>query len=78
MITNLRDRVGSRPFLRKPNVSHLFSLLVVLNGIGLCGKLRKSTFLFKIGTLPTLLDKAVGLRAGLPPQDLALSSEQKG
>lgn len=47
MITNLRGRVGSRPCLRKPNVSHLFSRLMVRNDIGLCGKLRKSTFLFQ-------------------------------
>lgn len=34
-------------------------------------------FYFKIGTLPILLDKAVGLGAGLPLRDLTLFSEQE-
>lgn len=77
MITNLCGRVGSRPCLRKPNVSHLFSRRMVLNDTGLCGNYGNQHFYFKIGTLPTLLDKAVGLGVGLPLRDLPLSSEQE-
>lgn len=77
MITNLRGRVGSRPCLRKPNVSHLFSRLMVRNDIGLCGKLRKSTFLFqnRYTTNPSGQSSWVG--SGLPLRDLALFSEQE-